>query len=720
MSKDIVVIGGGVAGIHAALSLARKYPQATVHLFERSGSLGGTFKGTPGRMGLGFHYFDLNTALFYLRHTIEFKRKHSQYFIDSGEAHQQGVYVVVKGSEHVSPSMVPPEQIEAVYAAIHEEYKRLVAEDSRNQVYGNPETFLKKLAPEEYPAHINPRIAAAVYRTRETLLDVMSYINFLENELSATQNIRVRLYTEVSAIQPGVAVLDEERLHASSDHFVVSATMQIPGRSPQEFHQGCGYVVNAAWQNAEGLADTLSPSHYADRQLGKWQKTISDNGIVRWQREGGEKRQNRLKVLVRFRLPEALLKVPSAFFCMGSHCMFSNNGDLGKGYPEGHLTVADVTNVSTSTDLELDQEAQRLLSGAATDEEKFQYVKRLFAGASHYLSGVAFSDDDIRAGLTSGELSLHFGIVQTWGASEELVTMDQVLHAPESSIHRRDDLRVDMDEPFFGMTRALALKGGSYGPPVGDAVLDAVSRQKKAAQALDSAIQGIVKLYQKQQVQCMTSGGELLKSRLFDIKEQLQAHVTLFKVVETVYQLVGRQSPSSSPQLSDEAPTWAAMVPDPSLFKPSFLKEAGIVPASSFFKNKAPNFFKLEYGQQAKLLIARIEELSQNIKEPSDVDFDFLTRLWKGYVRAHSKTDELLHPPFLGSSSSFFSSKGLMLAEVRLHDIIEFGRAWAAYYEATQPIINSCRGISTCISELNVVPAADSIGLPIPFIRATK
>ena len=71
--QTIVVIGGGVGGCCTALALARTQ-QFQVYLLEKNGELM-RVDVTPRRMGLGFHYADKETALYYLHATLEFTRQ---------------------------------------------------------------------------------------------------------------------------------------------------------------------------------------------------------------------------------------------------------------------------------------------------------------------------------------------------------------------------------------------------------------------------------------------------------------------------------------------------------------------------------------------------------------------------------------------------------------------------------------------------------------------
>ena len=71
----IAIIGGGIAGCTTALRLARDGHD--IYIFEeKEDLLQGTSARTPGRMGLGYHYFDLATATTYMRQTVRFMREY--------------------------------------------------------------------------------------------------------------------------------------------------------------------------------------------------------------------------------------------------------------------------------------------------------------------------------------------------------------------------------------------------------------------------------------------------------------------------------------------------------------------------------------------------------------------------------------------------------------------------------------------------------------------
>lgn len=66
--KTVAVIGGGAGGCGSSLALAERGWK--VHLFEKNTIFSGTSGITCGRLGLGFHYIDLETSLKLMRATI--------------------------------------------------------------------------------------------------------------------------------------------------------------------------------------------------------------------------------------------------------------------------------------------------------------------------------------------------------------------------------------------------------------------------------------------------------------------------------------------------------------------------------------------------------------------------------------------------------------------------------------------------------------------------
>jgi len=89
----IAIIGAGIAGCLAALELQKQHK---VTLFDPKGILNHTSSITPNRMGLGFHYFHLPTAMFYLDRTMEFLNEFP--FLNKDSLSKNGQYFIMKNS----------------------------------------------------------------------------------------------------------------------------------------------------------------------------------------------------------------------------------------------------------------------------------------------------------------------------------------------------------------------------------------------------------------------------------------------------------------------------------------------------------------------------------------------------------------------------------------------------------------------------------------------
>ena len=110
--KKIVIIGAGIAGCTTALELAKTNPEAEIIILEQAQDiLQRTSARTPGRMGLGYHYFDAETSKTYMEHTIGFMKEYSDCFLGGEEAPhlQNGRYFIVKDS------ILPPKDVLAGY-----------------------------------------------------------------------------------------------------------------------------------------------------------------------------------------------------------------------------------------------------------------------------------------------------------------------------------------------------------------------------------------------------------------------------------------------------------------------------------------------------------------------------------------------------------------------------------------------------------------------------
>ena len=87
--QDITIIGGGVGGCCTALELAKTGKYQAQILEKNSELMKESSDATPGRMGLGFHYADQSTAIYYLHATLDFTKRFGNFRqeIDKGNSH---------------------------------------------------------------------------------------------------------------------------------------------------------------------------------------------------------------------------------------------------------------------------------------------------------------------------------------------------------------------------------------------------------------------------------------------------------------------------------------------------------------------------------------------------------------------------------------------------------------------------------------------------------
>ena len=77
--QTVIIVIGGAGGCCTALELA-KTKQFNIHLFEKNKELmRESSDATPGRMGPGFHYADVDTASYYLHATLNFTKRFSRF-----------------------------------------------------------------------------------------------------------------------------------------------------------------------------------------------------------------------------------------------------------------------------------------------------------------------------------------------------------------------------------------------------------------------------------------------------------------------------------------------------------------------------------------------------------------------------------------------------------------------------------------------------------------
>ncbi len=378
---EVVVMGAGAAGIGAALKLAKEGYK--VILIDKRTLSSGASGSNPGRMGHGFHYADVETAKKYLRASVQVQREYPDYLrgkdLPFDNSLRHGKYLIMQDT-------VDQERVLSTYEAIKEEYNKLIEEDPKNEVVGPAEHFYEFL-PLEEEKHIvdqsNPNSfkIAMVARTSEHLFDWQSFIKDIRTKIAETPNITLYEHTEIKTLERGD--LDEPRF-----------LIRTQDSNGNEKIFKTDYIVNSTWQNIEALND----------QLGLPMIPGS--------------RTNRLKALVKVKLPDTLREANSMFFCMGPHCMFTN---LGDGY--GMITYANVTNMEASSALKISERAEKFLSGDIAVEKKEGIAKGIIDGVAEYIPEMKHAE----------YIDISFGIVQTEGA---LTLRD--LHNPLHNFHKRD------------------------------------------------------------------------------------------------------------------------------------------------------------------------------------------------------------------------------------------------------------------------------------------
>lgn len=423
----IVVPGAGAAGFSAAKALSAEGYK--VLLVEKNTLASGSSGRNPGRMGLGFHYPDAKTAIQYLKASVQVQRKYPGFLIRENEENthpvRRGRYFITKDS---NPSK---EDILKTYAQIRVAYQELINEDPANEVFGKPEDLYRILSPSEYENDVNMDIVELGIETAEQLFDWKKFRHFMRKEIEEDENIIFMEHTEVVKIARGSVDQQRYLLHLKKDggEFETIET---------------DYIVNSTWENIEKLNDDLSLSML----------------------EGT--RTNRLKSLILVELPPDKINqdLPSMFFCMGQHAMFSN---LGNG--TGMITYAHATNIDTFQGIEVSDAARRILDGKATEEDIKLYGKevldgtQILAGAQNYIPALAHAKIK----------EVFFGIVQTAG-SLSLADLDN----PNSSHHKRDYYGVGECEQ--GVIKNSAVKLFHF-PKNGELVVELI-RTQEAAQAL--------------------------------------------------------------------------------------------------------------------------------------------------------------------------------------------------------------------------------------------
>lgn len=333
----ITIIGGGIAGCTTAIGLGKQGHEVVI--LERDlDILQGTSARTPGRMGLGYHYFDSDTAKFYMTNTIEFMKKYSDCFLgdESTPYLRDGRYFIMKDS------LIGLQELMASYDMISYHFEQMCRSDSSNDIFHDYHLH-RSMKPEEFENDVNIDKVAFAIETKERLLDWNKYEARLKGEISELK-IPIKTGFEVSA-----AVRTED------------GKFQLLSKDKES--ETADYVINCSWQNIDKINETAGIGD------AKTKKDDPDKSVT-----------SRLKLLAEVELPESLREKHSMFFCVGLYAMFSN---LGNGI--GRITYAPVTNFGVTTDSQMPEQFERWLNRGLAPEEELEYGQKIIEGVAEYI-----------------------------------------------------------------------------------------------------------------------------------------------------------------------------------------------------------------------------------------------------------------------------------------------------------------------------------------------
>lgn len=337
----VVIIGGGAAGCTTAIEL-KKDGHEVVILEKDADLLKGTSARTPGRMGLGYHYFDSNTARLYMENTIGFMKKYADCFLGDENANylKKGRYFITKDS------LIPRQDLMAAYDEISLHFESMCRTDPSNNIF-NTVHLHRTLRPHEFQDDVIIGNVDAAIETQELLLDWIKFDQRLRREITDL-GINIKNHFEISGAEI-----------AEDGNFILSSTL---GEK-----ESANYVINCTWQNIDKINDKLGIGDARSRQEDSILSTTS-----------------RLKLLAEVALPESLARKHSMFFCVGPHAMFSN---MGNGI--GRITYAPITNFDVTTQNEMPEQFRRWLDEGLTEEEKQNYGSRIIEGVARYIPAMS-------------------------------------------------------------------------------------------------------------------------------------------------------------------------------------------------------------------------------------------------------------------------------------------------------------------------------------------
>lgn len=353
------IIGGGIAGCTTALLAADE--GMFVELFESThGVLNESSDATPCRLGLGFHYMDLDTAILNLESSIQLVRylklKANDTFqvkfnpIEKDNLVNSGrIFYVIHNN-----SLVNKEEVLEIFNALKSHYIKLIVDDKKNEVFGKSENFFKEVDKREFSNVIDVSTVQTVIETCETLFDWPRFKNYLIDRLHAHPKIKIHLDTEIISIKRG--------------H---NLTMKI--ETGKNLHSELfDIIINSSWRNVDHLNGSMG--YFNEKQ------TI-----------------NRLKCMAIINSPPELLNT-SMLIGYGDFCSLSSRPD-GKGY----LTYEPITNIEQFLSLKEKKKLDNYLTNLS-ENKKNELGEKIIQEASRYIIG----------GLEKNQLcGLRIGVVRT-------------------------------------------------------------------------------------------------------------------------------------------------------------------------------------------------------------------------------------------------------------------------------------------------------------------
>lgn len=378
----VAIVGGGVAGVASANALAEM--GYAVSLFDPLPLLSGTSNNTPGRLGMGFHYATPDTAAMLFDTTIDLVQRYPHATLGRqlplGHPLRRAQYFVARDS------LFGTEEIAAVHDMLAERYAEAWRHSRGALPFGEPGRFLRRLREEEYRGYVHPDEVRMGVDTAEVLMDWP--------EIRSRLDARVRASAHVDVYE-GHKVEGLHRRRA----FDWSITIRDTDGRLHRFD--VQMVINCAWQNIDAI-----------------------NAMAGLPVQAGA--VNRLKVLLRAKLPPRLRERSSMFFCMGPFAMFSNMND-----GEGMMTYAPVTNLvaAEAGDEHALAEINRILRRGVDAAESQRLADALRQGVARFIPAMSEAEP----------VALKFGVVRTRGECDLWDRKSDVHHRDYTGVHAESE-----------------------------------------------------------------------------------------------------------------------------------------------------------------------------------------------------------------------------------------------------------------------------------------